>query len=419
MTESHPPLELKDSRALLERAVQVDATLAYDGYVLQRDRLVDGAYPVYGARASGPYVWDVDGNRYLDLILAYGTIILGHADPVVSEAVIKEINEGFAITLRKEIQVELAELLVSVIPHAERVFLLKTGSDATSAAVRISRAFTGRERVIRWGYNGWHDWCAGRPAGVPAAAQQTVDSFNYNDIDSLAAVFQAHRGEVACLLMMPFEVEPPEDGFLQAAADLARDNGALFVLDEMRSGFRIAPGGAQERYGVRADLVTFSKAMANGYPISALVGSERVMRTVGEVHIGSTFHVNAAEMAAAAATIRQLRDGVTLRRVEQLGARFQAGLRDQVARSGAPARVLGVPQMPFLRFEHPDSTLRQAMQDAFYTETTRSGVLLHPNHHWYICAAMTDGNVEDALRACWSGFTAIGDLIERGATVHA
>lgn len=150
-------------------------------------------------------MWDVDGNKYLDFILAYGTIILGHADPVVSAAVAEEIRDGFAITLRKRVQVELAELLTSVIPGAERVFLLKSGSDATSAAVRVSRAHTGRERVVRWGYNGWHDWCATRPGGVPA---QAVSTFTYNDLASLEAEFEAHPGEIACLLMMPFEVEP-------------------------------------------------------------------------------------------------------------------------------------------------------------------------------------------------------------------
>jgi glutamate-1-semialdehyde 2,1-aminomutase len=399
-------LNLSGSQALLRRAAAVDATLAYEGYVLQRDRLVDGAYPAFGDRGAGAYVWDVDDNRYLDLILAYGTIILGHADPGVSDAVIAQIRSGFAITLRKSVQVELAELLVEVVPHAERVFLLKTGSDATSAAVRLSRAYTGRDRVVRWGYNGWHDWCATRPAGVPRTARAAVTTFDYNDIASLRRAFEKHHDDVACLLMMPFEVDPPAPGFLAEAADLAHRYGALFVLDEMRSGFRIAPGGAQELFSVRADIVTFSKAMANGYPISAVVGNDRVMRTVGEVHIGSTFHVNAAEMAAAVATIGRLRDGVLLRRIEELGRRFQSGLVEQVRESSLPARVLGVPQMPFLRFEYADPVVGRRVQDAFYAETTRCGVLLHPNHHWYICAAMTEEDVAFALAATAAGFRA-------------
>ncbi|MFD7068328.1 aspartate aminotransferase family protein [Streptomyces sp. NPDC059913] len=409
-----PRLELGASKELLGRAAQVDATLAYSGYVLQRDRLVDGEYPVFAERASGAYVWDVDGNKYLDFILAYGTVILGHADPVVSDAVAKEIRDGFAITLRKRVQVELAELLTSVIPGAERVFLLKSGSDATSAAVRVSRAHTGRERVIRWGYNGWHDWCANRPGGVPEQAQRVVSTFRYNDLASLEAEFERHPGEIACLLMMPFEVEPPEPGFLEAAAELAHRHGALFVLDEMRSGFRMSLGGAQETYGVSADLITFSKAMANGYPISALVGNERVMRTVGEVHIGSTFHVNGAEMAAAVATITQLRDSPVLKHVEAIGKRFQEGLRAQVTTSGLDAEVVGVPQMPFLRFTHQDEMARLRVQEAFYTETVRRGVLLHPNHHWYVCGAMTEQDIDTALEATAAGFRAAETALRHG-----
>ncbi|WP_416971051.1 aspartate aminotransferase family protein [Streptomyces sp. 4F14] len=406
MTDRTPPLDLSESRQLLGRAVRVDATQAYSGYVLDRDRLVDGEYPLYGERASGAYVWDVDGNRYVDFILAYGTVILGHADPVVSEAVVREIRDGFAITLRKKVQVELAELLVSVVPNADRVFLLKSGSDATSAAVRLSRAYTGRERVIRWGYNGWHDWCAGRPAGVPETAQRTVSTFRYNDLASLEQEFRRHPGEVACLLMMPFEEEPPAEGFLTAAAELAREHGALFVLDEMRSGFRVALGGAQERYEVQADIATFSKAMANGYPISAVVGREEVMRTVGDVHIGSTFHVNGAEMAGAVATVTRLRDSDALKNIEELGAALQRGMAEQIGRSGLDAHVLGVPQMPFMRFRHTDDRVRRNIQDAFYTETTRRGVLFHPNHHWYINAAMTHDDIETALDATAAGFRA-------------
>ena len=217
MTGEFPSLALGESKRLLARAAQVDATLAYSGYVLARDRLVDGEYPLYGeTRLWGPRLGCRRQHATSDFILAYGTIVLGHADPVVSEAVLREIRDGFAITLRKRVQVELAELLTSVIPNAERVFLLKSGSDATSAAVRISRAHTGRERVIRWGYNGWHDWCANRPAGVPrvrparrrhASTTTTWPAWRRSST--------ATPARCACLLMMPFEVEPPAPGFLQ------------------------------------------------------------------------------------------------------------------------------------------------------------------------------------------------------------
>ncbi|MGH3719094.1 MAG: aspartate aminotransferase family protein [Pseudonocardiaceae bacterium] len=404
MSEFSDGLELSRSQELLARGRRVDATLSEKDYVIERDRLVEGAYPVYGHRARGARVWDVDGNDYLDFILAYGTIILGHADPAVTRAVHREIEEGFSITLRKEVQIELAERLVDIIPGAERVFLLKTGSDATSAAVRLCRAYTGRDRVVRWGYNGWHDWAAQRPGGIPDSVRGQVDSFCYNDVDSLREVFRRYPGEVACLLLMPFELDAPEPGFLQGVIDLAHSYGALVVFDEMRSGFRVSLGGAQELFGVRADLATFSKAMANGYAISALTGRAEVMAMVGQTHISSTFYFNTMAMAAALATLDRLADGTVLTEVRRLGLRLQNGLAQLVERHGLPARVRGLPQMPFLAFEHPDPAAGRRMQDAFFAKTTRCGVLLHPTHHWFICAAATDADLAHVLESADAAF---------------
>lgn len=404
MRELSGRIELSRSQALFARGRRVDATLSEKDYVIERDRLVEGAYPVYGRRACGARVWDVDGNDYLDFILAYGTIILGHADPAVTRAAHREIDEGFAITLRKEVQIELAERLVEIIPGAERVFLLKTGSDATSAAVRLCRAYTDRDRIVRWGYNGWHDWAAQRPGGIPDSVRSQVDSFCYNDLDSLREVFRRHPSEVACLLLMPFELDAPQPGFLQGVIDLAHSYGALVVFDEMRSGFRVALGGAQELFGVRADLATFSKAMANGYAVSALTGSAEVMAMVGKTHISSTFYSNTVAMAAALATLDRLADRTVLTEVRRLGLRLQHGLARLVERHGLPARVRGLPQMPFLAFEHPDRAAGRRMQDAFFAETTRRGVLLHPTHHWFICAATTDADLDHVLESADAAF---------------
>jgi glutamate-1-semialdehyde 2,1-aminomutase len=402
-----PPLSIGRSRGLLARAGAVDATLAYEGYVLPQDRLVEHEYPLFAQRGEGAYVWDVDGNRYIDFILAYGTIVLGHAHPGVSAAVVQEIESGFALGVPKPVQVELAELVSETIPGAERVLLLKTGSDATSAAVRVSRAHTGRERVVRWGYCGWHDWAALRPSGVPAGVIDQVHTFTYNDPASLERVFERHGDEIACCVMMPFELDLPREGFLERVAEIVRGHGALLVLDEMRTGFRVALGGAQERLGIEADLATFGKAMANGYPISALTGREEVMRMLGEVHISSTFYMNAAEMAAARATILELRRGTTLPRIERLGRRLLDGLAELADGAGIEATPRGLPQMPFLQFSHEERELRERAKRAFYTETVRRGILLHPNHHWYISGAMSERDIDETLEACEAGFAAV------------
>ena len=225
--------------------------------------------------------------------------------------------------------------------------------------------------------------------------------FEFNDIASLERVFAQHPEEIACVIMMSYEYEPPAPGFYQQVKDVAHRNGALFVLDEMRSGFRIALGGAQEYFGVTPDLSTFSKAMSNGYPISAVVGRRDVLAGLGKTHMSSTFYGNAAEMAAAISTIGILRDTDALARIAELGTQFITELDKIVTAYELPARVVGLPVSPMLLFhdpaEHPDAPRLKA---TFYQETLRRGVVLHPNHQWFLSAAHTRDDVEAAIDAC-------------------
>jgi len=400
-------MRLERSCALADDAAQYDAMAATVHAVIDSDRMIDGEYPLYIDRAEGAYLWDVDGNRYTDFLLAYGTIILGHADPRVTAAVVEEIGSGFATGLMKPVQAQLAKRLVEMTPGADLALFLKTGSDATSAAVRLARAHTGRDRVVRWGYNGWHDWCATRPAGIPAATRELTTRFEPDDLDALDHVLRADPGGVACIVMMPFEVEPPTWSFLADVRRLADDHGALLVFDEMRSGFRVGIPGVQGREAPAADLVTYGKALANGYALSTLVGRRDVMERLADCHISSTFYVNSAAMAAALATLDVLETTPVLDHIRHLGERLQAGLRDLAGGHGVPARVRGVPQMPFLTFEHADQEARRAAQRAFYTTTIRAGTFFHPNHHWYICGATTESDIDRALEASADGFAAI------------
>jgi glutamate-1-semialdehyde 2,1-aminomutase len=365
----------------------------------------DASFPRYASRAKGATIWDVDGNAYTDYLLGYGAIVLGHADDRVNRAVVRELEGGSCFSpLWSVRQVELAELLVSVIPGAERAYLLKTGSDAMSAAVRLARIFTGRSRVIRWGYNGWHDWSAPQAAGVPAAVRRHTSLFDYNDIGSLHRAFERARGDVACVAMMPFELEPPQPGFFEAVQKVAHENGALLIFDEMRSGFRLALGGAQEYWGVQADVAAYSKAMANGYAISAIVGRGDVLACLAETKISSTFYACAPEMSAALATIAILRDTDAIERIWWLGERLQAGLRECIDSEGFPARVVGLAPCPFLKFGIEDVTRRAELERAFYSEAAKRGVLLHPSHHWYVSAAHTADQIDATVEACRSAF---------------
>ncbi|HEX6873180.1 MAG TPA: aminotransferase class III-fold pyridoxal phosphate-dependent enzyme [Micromonosporaceae bacterium] len=365
-------------------------------------------YPRYMSRANGAYLWDVDNNRYVDYLLGYGPVVLGHADPRVTAAAVRELDNGSCIApLWSPVQVELNELLVSLIPGAEASYLLKTGSDATSTAVRLARIFTGRDRVVRFGYNGWHDWAAGSPAGIPAGTRENTLLFELTEPDSLRQLFATYPDEIACVLTMPFEYEVIPDGLLAELRDIVHRNGALFVLDEMRSGFRMRIGGAQEYFGVTADLVTFSKAMANGHPISAVVGRADVLDCLARTRISSTFYAGPADMAAAMATIAILRDTDAIEYLWHVGAALQDGLRTLIHDGDIEAEVVGYPPAPFLRFTSDDPRRQQALTRRFFIETTRRGVLFHPDHQWFVSASHTIADVEWTLQRCQEAFQAL------------
>jgi glutamate-1-semialdehyde 2,1-aminomutase len=389
------------------------------------ENYIPGAYPIYVRRGRGAHLWDVDGNRFVDWILAYGTVVLGYAEPAVDEAAINEIREGFAFPLTRPIQNRLAELIVEIVPSAELVHFFKAGSDSTSAAVRVARIFTGRDKIIRWGYTGWHDWACPKPAGIPQKVREDVVTFRYNDLNSLEDALKKNRGQVACVIMMPLEIELPQPGFLQGCKDLAHQYDALFVFDEMRSGFRMSLGGAQEYYAVIPDMATFSKAIANGYAISVLVGRRDIMASLKQTHVSSTFYTNSIAMAAAVATLERLRQGDVIPHLWQIGQAFLDGLNQLARDNGVEAQAVGVAPMPYLVFTYDSGpTLSQTGQigtpsglnggsrnekawRTFYTETTRGGVLLHPNHHWFASAAHTQADLDQTLAVCADAFTAV------------
>lgn len=397
------------SQELLARAEVSDAWAANR---VKDYSQIEGNYPFYASHAKGAYLWDVDGNRYIDYMLGYGTIVLGHADDRVTKAVVSEIERGACISpLWKTSQIMLNERLISVIPKAEMSFLMKTGSDATSGAVRLARAFTGRDKVVRWGYNGWHDWATPRPVGVPQSIQSDTLKFVYNDIDSLRAIFETYPDQIACVLMMPFEIEKPQLGFLHEVRALAHKYGALFILDEMRSGFRFALGGAQEFFDIQADLATYSKAMSNGFPVSAIVGRKDVLSGIGRTKMTSTFFGNSYEMAAALATITVLQETNAIEHIWTMGRLFEKGITELIDKYDVPAKLLGYPPYPYIDFTLADKDKNRQIRNAFFTETTRCGALFHPNHHWYVSAAHTESDIDETIDICRRGFKIISQMI--------
>lgn len=370
------------------------------------------SYPIFIERGEGSRIYDVDGNEYIDWLLSYGPIILGHCYPKISQAVIAEIEKGFLFNLSQPLQVKLAQKLIEIIPCAEKVIFLTTGSGATSAAIRIARIYTGREKVIRWGYHGWHDWCYGGE-GVPKKITEDVLTFNYNDLDSLQKVLEKNKNQVACVIMMPFEIELPKPGFLEGIRELTYTHGVILIFDEIRSGFRMALGGAQEYFNVTPDMTTLCKAIANGYPFSVVVGKKEIMAGVEKTNIAATFFPSSLGMAAALATIQELEDTNAIDHMWKIGKQLSEGLRDLVTDMKVKAEVMGAVPMPYLLFgnkedygkvwrsnvEESRSTKEdKRLWEVFYGEMIKKGVFLHPNHHWFTCLSHTDEDVRKTLQ---------------------
>lgn len=362
-------------------------------------QFVQGASPIYLERGRGAHVWDVDGNRYLDFPMALGPVILGHADPLVEAAIRRQLDDGITFTLMHPLEVEVAERVVAMCPGVEAVRFGKSGSDAVSAAVRAARALTGRDVVLCAGYHGWHDWYVGstsRHAGVPGAVRELTSTFVYNDLADLERALERHAGGVAAVVLEPSGAETPDPGFLSGVVELSRRHGALSIFDEVITGFRLAPGGARERYGVLPDLSCYGKAMGNGMPISAVGGGWDAMRAFEEVFYSQTHGGEALSLAAARAVLDALADGSVLAGIDARGRRLRAGLARIVTDHGVGDRigVGGEPARTVVTFEGIDDLADRSWVQQSFVER---GILF--NGSMFICASHTDADVDDALHA--------------------
>jgi glutamate-1-semialdehyde 2,1-aminomutase len=287
---------------------------------------INGIAPKYLQRGKGSHVWDVDGNEYLDYNMGIGPLSLGYAYEKVDNAIREQLKDGITFSLMHPLEVEVAELIHEVIPNAESIRYSKTGADVTSAAVRVARAFTKREKVLCCGYHGWHDWyvsVTARNFGIPQAVQDLTSTFDYNDIQS---VKDSLDEDTACVILEPFVFEPPKDNFLQELKEVCKANGTLLIFDEMWTGFRISLGGAQEYFNVKADLACFSKAVANGMPIAILTGRKDVMDLLDkDVFFYTTFGGEALSLAAVKATITEIKEKNVPAYLQRQGNKLKEG----------------------------------------------------------------------------------------------
>jgi glutamate-1-semialdehyde aminotransferase len=348
-------------------------------------QFVDGVAPKYLKRGKGCYVWDVDGNKYIDYGMGLRSLVLGYSYPVVNAAISKQLRDGTNFTLMHPLELDVAELLTKTIPCAESVRYGKNGSDATTAAVRAARAYTGRDKIAICGYHGWHDWymvTTERNKGIPKLMKELSFTFKYNNVNSLKQLFDTYPGQFAGVIMEPVGVTPPEVSFLKDVQKVAHDNGAVLIFDEIITGFRFSMGGAQEYFGVTPDLATFGKAMANGMPIAALVGKREIMDVFCESFLSFTFGGEVLSLAAALATMKELKVRRVISHLWQKGKNLQEGYNKLAQEHGVEkyTRCVGYPPSTLVRFMGKTTDESLLMKSLMQQELLKHGILWAAYH---------------------------------------
>lgn len=401
MTDTQLSARYKKSNDMVK---EVEAIIPLASQTFSKSKIAypQGVSPLFLEKGEGAKVWDVDGNQYIDFVSGLLSLSLGYKDPDVDQAVIEQLANGVSFSLPHRLEFEVAQLLVDLIPSAEQVRFGKNGTDATSAAIRLARAYTKRERIAVCGYHGWQDWYIGsttRDAGVPKSVKSLTHVFQYNDIASLKQILESQPNEFAAVIMEPMNVAFPKDDFLQQVADLTRAHGALFIFDETITGFRFHIGGAQTLFGVTPDLSTFGKGMANGYPVSAIVGRAEIMNTMEEIFFSGTFGGETLSLAAAKATInKQIKHQVS----EQLTQKGQ-WLVEQLQQlikdiDGVDYfETAGHPAWSFLVVKDGKNYSALELKSLLYQEMYRKGILLNGGHN--LTFAHTDADLQSLFNA--------------------
>ena len=357
--------------------------------------------PSHFAAASGALVTDSNGYQYLDCTMALGAVALGYAEPRVTQAVIDAVNYGNVSGLADRREVELAERLCAMIPCAERVQFLKSGADATSAAVRLARTYTGREQVVASGYFGWHDWCSDS-AGVPASTRGLVARVAFDDIAALEQAVAAAGSSLAAIVLEPIVERLPSQEWLEKARALCDASGAVLIFDEMKTGFRVAPGGYQETCGVTPDLATFGKALANGFPLAAVVGREAVMNAARDTWISSTLAGESTGLAAALAVLDWHDEADICATLAETGREMRASVDRAIVASGIEGvSTLGVDPMWMMRWADPER------ENQFVAHAMRAGVLFKRGAYNFAAVAHDEAALRDIEGAASAAFVSI------------
>ncbi len=404
------------SEAYLRRAERV-IPLGSQTFSKSRTQYPVGVSPLFIQRARGSRAWDLDGNEYIDFASSLASITLGYGDAEVTRAVQAQLEEGVIFSLPHPVETEVAELICEMVPCAEMVRFGKNGSDATSGAIRLARAYTERERIAVCGYHGWQDWYIGSTArhrGVPQAVRDLTHVFTYNDLASLRELLEQHEGEFAAVVLEPMNVAQPVSGFLEGVKEMAHRHGALLVFDETITGFRYANGGAQQFFGVTPDLATFGKGLANGYPVAAIAGRRDVMKLMEEIFFSFTFGGETLSLAAARATLHKLKAEPVVDIIRERGQAVIDGLQSLIDEAGL-GDVFGVgghPSWSFLIIRDARGASSFEIKTFWMQEILARGILSVGTHN--ISYAHSVEDIARLLAVYREVLPAIGDALNQG-----
>jgi glutamate-1-semialdehyde 2,1-aminomutase len=396
-------------RALRERAA---AVIPGGMYGHEATALLPAGFPQFFERARGARLWDVDGNGYLDFMCAFGPNLFGYGDAEIDAAFAAQLARGDAMTGPSPVMVELAEQLTRQVAHADWAMFCKNGTDATSMAIAVARAHTGRRKILvaRGAYHGADAWCTPNPAGTLPEDRAHLVSFVFGDVASLEGAARTAGDDLAGVLVSPFRHDAfvdqvlPDAAFARAARAVCDRVGALLMIDEVRGGFRLARTGSWTHLSVEPDLSAWGKCLANGHPLSALLGSDVARDAASHLYVTGSFWFAAAPMAAALATLRRIRETDYLEHTVRLGSRLREGLAGAAAAADYVLRQSGPVQMPQILFEN-DPDFRRGF--AFATAMLKRGVYLHPWHNNFLCAAMTEQDIDDTVAAASEAFAEV------------
>jgi glutamate-1-semialdehyde 2,1-aminomutase len=386
-----------------------------------------GKWPAYFAEARGVEVTDSDGRRFVDMTtMGVGTCLLGYADPDVNAAVCRRVMLGSTCTLNSPEEVELAEMLLAMHPWAQKARFARSGGEAMAIAVRIARARTRRDVVAFCGYHGWSDWYLAAnltgdtaldghllpglsPAGVPAGLAGTALPFAYNKIDELAVIVKKH-GKLGAVVMEPRRSAEPAPGFLQACRELANQAQAPLIIDEITAGFRLRDaGGAHLNYGLSPDIAVFAKALGNGFPVAAIIGTADVMDAAQDTFISSTLWTEGVGPAAAVATVKKFQRCRVAGHVAAIGQAFRTGLAAMAEEFGLPLKIAGPPALTMMSFDHPDAA---AIQTLWTVRMLERGFLAGAS--FYPSLAHEERHVAAYLAACDEVFRELAAAVKAG-----